>query len=448
MGIKSNRQEKPQLRRSISLFQSAMYGIGIILGAGIYVLLGDAAGIAGNAIWISFLIASVIAVFTALSYAELSSVFAKSAAEYVFVKNAFGNNFVAFIVGCLIVFVAVFSAATVAIGFAGYLNVFFPQLPQMAYALGLIAILSLVNFIGIRESIWINVAFTFAELAGLFVIIAAAMIISPGIDIDFLEMPESISEPPALLIFSAAGLIFFAYFGFENIANIADETKNASKVIPRALIASIIITTIVYILVAISALDLVGWSELSASDAPLAIAAGNEFGEKGTIMLSIIALFATLNTALMMLVAGSRMIFGIAREGAFPVRLAEIHSKRKTPWVAIILAAILAIAGVVLSAADISTIANIAVFLIFIVYGFVNLSLIWMRYSQPKLKRPFKSPGTIGKFPILAGLGLSTSIVMLIQFNIHTILTGLSVIAISILLYKIIDITNFRRKRR
>jgi len=135
-----------QLKRSISLFQAVMYGTGLILGAGIYVLIGDAAGIAGNAIWISLLIASVIAAFTGLSYAELSSAFPKSAAEYVFAKNAFGSNFIAFIVGCLIVFVALVSAATVAIGFAGYLLVFFQQIPLMVYAVALIGILSLVNF--------------------------------------------------------------------------------------------------------------------------------------------------------------------------------------------------------------------------------------------------------------------------------------------------------------
>jgi basic amino acid/polyamine antiporter, APA family len=145
--------ESYQLKRSISLFQAIMYGTGLILGAGIYVLIGDAAGIAGNAVWVSFMIAAVIASFTGLSYAELSSTFPKSAAEYVFAKNAFGSNFVAFIVGCLIVFVALVSAATVAIGFAGYISVFFPQAPELLYALALIGVLSFVNFYGIRESV-------------------------------------------------------------------------------------------------------------------------------------------------------------------------------------------------------------------------------------------------------------------------------------------------------
>jgi APA family basic amino acid/polyamine antiporter len=423
-----------------------MYGTGIILGAGIYVLIGDAAGIAGNAIWISFIIASVIATFTGLSYAELSSMFPKSAAEYFFVKNAFGNNFLAFIVGCLIIFVAVFSAATVAIGFAGYLSVFFPQLPPMFYAIGLIIVLSSVNFLGIRESVWTNVIFTLVELAGLFVIIGAGLIISPGATINFFETPPIVTEPGIFLILNAAGLMFFAYFGFENIANIAEETKNAKRVIPRALLISILITTVVYILVAISSLDLAGWKQLSLSEAPLATAAGKAFGERGTFMLSVIALFATLNTALMMLVAGSRMIFGIARDGAFPSKLAQIHHSRKTPWMGVIIAMLAAIAGIIGSLADISSIANLAVLLIFIVYAIVNLSLIWLRYHQPKLRRGFSSPVRIGRFPLLGGLGLISSVVMLFQFSVYTVTAGICVVGVSIILYKIIQIRNARTR--
>src|ERR671924_1986599 len=426
-----------QLKRSINLFQAIMFGTGLILGAGIYVLIGEAAGIAGNAIWLSFIIASVIAVFTGLSYAELSSIFPKSAAEYVFAKNAFGSSFIAFIVGCLIVFVALVSAATVAIGFAGYISEFFPVAPKIFYAIALVIVLSFVNFLGIRESIWTNVAFTLIELAGLIVIIVAGLILSPGTDIDLLQTPTT--NPPAILILSATGLIFFAYFGFENMANIAEETKNASSVIPKALLASILITTLVYILVAISALDLVGWKELSKSDAPLATAAGKAFGDTGTIMLSVIALFATSNTVLMMLVAGSRIIFGIAKDGAFPVRLAKIHPIRRTPWIAVAISMIAATVAVIVSSGNISSVANVAVFSIFVVYAFVNLSLIWLRYRRPELKRPFVSPGRLGKFPILAGFGLVISLAMLSQFSINTIIAGILVVIAGIFLYKILN---------
>jgi basic amino acid/polyamine antiporter, APA family len=156
-------------------------------------------------------------------------------------------------------------------------------------------------------------------------------------------------------------------------------------------------------------------------------------------MLSIIALFATSNTVLMMLVAGSRIIFGIARDGAFPAKLADVHPNRRTLWVAVVIAMVTAIAAVIASSGNISSVANIAVFSIFIVYGFVNLSLIWLRYHQPELRRPFMSPIRIGKFPILAGLGLVTSLAMPSQFSIITIIAGISVVAVSMLLYKILN---------
>jgi APA family basic amino acid/polyamine antiporter len=210
-----------------------MYGIGLILGAGIYVIIGDVAGIAGNAMWISFIVAAFIALMTGFSYAELSSIFPKSAAEYVYAKNVFGNDFAASIIGCLIIFVAIVSAATVAIGFSQYLHIFIPQVSTVIIAIALIAILSIVNFYGISESIWINTVFTFIELVGLVIIIVAGLWFGSVSSINYYEIPfkNNISSHIAALgaILSSAGLIFFAYFGFENIVNIADETKNSMR---------------------------------------------------------------------------------------------------------------------------------------------------------------------------------------------------------------------------
>ncbi|HEX6283177.1 MAG TPA: amino acid permease, partial [Nitrososphaera sp.] len=160
-------KEEPGLRRNVNLFQAVMFGIGLILGAGIYVLIGDVAGIAGNAMWIAFIIATVIAICTGLSYAELSSMFPKSAAAYVYIKNAFGNNAAAFIAGWLIIFVALVSAGAVAIGFSGYFSSLFPQFDPLVSAAALVLILSIVNFVGIRQSLWMNTTFVFIELAGL-----------------------------------------------------------------------------------------------------------------------------------------------------------------------------------------------------------------------------------------------------------------------------------------
>jgi APA family basic amino acid/polyamine antiporter len=417
-----------------------MYGVGLILGAGIYVLIGDVAAIAGNAMWISFLIASVVAAFTGLSYAELSSMFPKSAAEYMFVKNAFNNDLAAFVAGWLIIVVAFVSAAAVAIGFSAYLNVFLPQVPPLLSAVVLIGVLSAVNFIGIRESAWMNTAFTIIEMLGLVVIIVAA-VLSGSSQTKFFEMPPPASESLSLsvgAIMSATGLVFFAYFGFENLANISEETKNASRTIPRALLISVLITTILYVGIAVSAISLVGWEKLSSSKAPLALAAEKAFGSVGVVTLSIIALFATTNTVLMMLVAVSRIMFGMAQEGALHLALGKVHATRKTPWISIVATMIITIAIIALSGGSISTVANISVFIMFIVYALVNSALIWLRYSCPNHERPFKSPVTLGhRFPLLAGLGLVSSLAMLSKFEPITICAGIATIAIGVAAYKI-----------
>jgi basic amino acid/polyamine antiporter, APA family len=420
-------ESKSALSRRISLFQAVMYGVGLILGAGIYVLIGDVAGIAGNAMWISFGIAAIIASFTGLSYAELSSMFPKSAAEYVFVKNAFKNNLGAFVTGWLITFVAIASAAAVAIGFSGYLVSFIPGLDPVLGAVALVVALSAINLIGIRESVWMNTTFTVLELAGLAIVVGGAILLGSFSGVDYSELPPAPSASISLsvgAILGGAALVFFAYFGFENLANIAEETKNAARNIPRALLFAIAITSGVYILVAVSAIALVGWQELSATDAPLALAAEKAFGRTGVVVLSLIALFATSNTVLMMLIAGSRIMFGMSRQQALPGVLSKVHHSRNTPWVSVLLTMSITIALVVLSQGSISAVANVAVFVIFIVYALVNLALIWLRYKKPDLDRPFRSPGKVGWFPLLAGLGFMTSLAMLTQFDSGTVIAG------------------------
>lgn len=427
------------LKQTINLFQAIMYGTGLILGAGIYVLIGDVAAIAGNAMWISFIMAAVIAAFTGLSYAELTSMFPKSAAEYVFVKKAFGRRPFAFLTGWLGIFVAIVSAAAVAVGFSSYLAVFVPAISPVLSSALLIAVLSGLSFIGIRESAWTNTTFTLIELSGLGIIIGAGIFLSslpPGANYYF-EMPASVSSPAIALgaISGAAGLAFFAYFGFENLANISEETKNPRRTIPLALILSIIITTIIYVGVAVSAISLTGWKSLSSTNAPLAYVADVVFGKTGMATLSAIALFATTNTVLMLLVAASRIIFGMASDGAIPKSLADIHPKTKTPFKSIVLVMLTTIIIVIVSMGSIGALANVAVFSIFVVYAFVNLSLIALRYKKQEIERPFRSPGRIGKFPVMAGLGLITSVAMITQFDWMTAAAGLAAAGSGIMAY-------------
>lgn len=417
-----------ELKRHLGLFHTTMYGVGLILGAGIYALIGDAAGEAGNSVWISFVLAAVSAIFTGLSYAELSSMYPKAAAEYSFVKNAFGNNFVAFLVGWLTLFVAVTSASAIALGFGGYLTQLF-QIPIVLAAILIITILTFVNYFGIRESSSMNVIFTIIEAVGLGIVIWVGLSVT-GIEIDYFDAPHGFSG-----IFSAFTLVFFAYIGFENIVNIAEEIKNPRKVLPRAIILAISITAIVYILVSISAIRVLDWQELSVSVAPLADVIKKSLGQEWGFGILIIALFATTNTVLIMLVSGSRILYGISLDKALPGIFSAIHQKRKTPWIAVIIIGALSASFVFIG--DIGTVANISVFAIIMVFVLVNLALIWLRYKQPDAERQFRSPVNVKKFPVLAALGIITPILGIIQLEPFVLLMGLGVVASGALFYYI-----------
>ena len=416
-----------ELKRHMGLFHTTMYGIGLILGAGIYVLIGEAAGIAGNAVWLSFIFGVIAAVFAGLSYAELASMYPKAAAEYVFVKNAFRSNFLAFIIGWLTLFTSIIAAATVALGFGGYFAAIFDY-PIIISAVLLIGILSFVNFFGIRESSWTNIIFTIIEAVGLALIIYLGFTFTTAEPINYFENPFGISG-----ISLAFVLIFFAFIGFEDIVNIAEETKNPKKVLPRAIILSISITAIIYILVSLSAIRVLSWQELGSSLAPLADVAERALGSTGQLTMSLIALFATANTVLIILLAGSRILYGMAVQHSLPLLLGKVHFKTKTPWVAVLV--IMLISTIFVFIENIVTVANITVFAIVITFAMVNLSVILLRYRESTLERPFRTPINIGKFPILSLFGVIISAYMMTQFNAYVISVGVGIVGAGALFY-------------
>jgi APA family basic amino acid/polyamine antiporter len=411
-----------------------MYGVGLILGAGIYVLIGEAAGFAGNSMWISFLLGAVVAIFAGLSYAELSALFPKAAAEYTFVKNAFKNHFFGFIIGWLTAITSIIVAATVALGFGGYLTQFV-DLPITIGAVILIGILSIVNFIGIKESAWANTIFALITAAGLVLIIFLGFIIEPVESVDYFEAPNGVTG-----IILAFVLIFFAFIGFEDMANVAEEVKRPKKTIPRAIILSVVITGVIYILVSLSVVRILNWEELAVSSAPLADVAHSVLGINGSITLSLIALFATASTVLITLVAGARILYGMAKSNSLPQIFARIHPKTKTPWIAVVGILVTSIGFAFIG--DIVVVANIVVFAIVITFAAINLAVIVLRYTEPGLERPFKVPINVGKFPILPLFGFGATVYMALQFEIEVVLAGAAIIGIGSILYVILKKRN------
>ena len=239
----------PPLKRELGLPEVTLSGVGIILGAGVYVLIGQAAGLAGNAIWLAFCLSAIIALLTGLSYAELSSMFPKAGAEYDYVTNAF-NSRLAFVIGWLVFLSGVLAAATVALGFAGYFTAL-TSIPMLISAIVLLIVLTVLLAYGVKATARVAGIATLIEVSGLVIIIAIGL---PHLgSVNYWEMPQGYSG-----LFAASALIFFAYQGFESMVKFSEETKKPETTVPKALILALAISVILYVLVALSVVSVPG----------------------------------------------------------------------------------------------------------------------------------------------------------------------------------------------
>ena len=428
--MKGRHKKIYKLKKSLTLLDIVLYGIGIILGAGIYVLLGSGSGLAGNAIWISFAIAALMALFTGLSYAELSSMYPKEAAEYVYTEKAFGKKYLSFLVSWVLIVAGIVSASTVALGFGRYFTNILGGNPVIIAAI-LIVLLSLMNYSGIKDSARLNAISSVIEVLGLLIIIAIGIFFIGKADINYFEM----SPLGFAGVMSAVSLIYFAFIGFESIVNISEEVKNARKNIPKGLMISLAISTIIYILVSFSAVSILGWEKLSQSKAPMADVMNAAFPQASLIM-TIIALFATLNTVLIILIVTSRIMYGMSRRHSLPAACSRI-CKKGTPYISIFAAMMFSLLA--LSIGSMETIALLTTLGIFIIYIFVNISLIYLRYKKPDARRRFRSPLNIGKFPVLAAIGIAASFIMLTYFDPVLIAFEVAVMIAGLFIYKIFN---------
>lgn len=416
-----------ELERSLSLWQITLMSIGVILGAGIYVVIGEAAGLAGNMVWFSFILAAVVASFTGLSYVELASRFPTAAAEYTYVEQSFGTR-LAWVTGWMIIAGSIIGSATVALGFARYFSAIV-HTPVIATALAALLLIGFVLFLGVQETASITIIFTLIEAAGLIIVIFVGL---PSFgSVDYTQMAQGIQG-----LLQAGVLIFFGYIGFEGITRLANETKQPEKTIPKAILISLVVTTILYILVGLAAVSVVPWGELATSKAPLALVAQQLFGEKSFLALSVIALFSTFNTSLAMLLSGSRLVYGMAEEKGLPSVFTKVSPKTKTPWVAII--AVVLASLLFLFIGDVAVVANLTNFTIFVVFIIVNATVIYLRYKKPK-DTGFKTPGSIGKLPVLPVLGIVTTLFLLFNVSITVLIMGTVLLVLGFLLFHFIS---------
>ncbi len=415
-------EEESELKRELSLVEITLVGIGNILGAGIYVLMGKAAGLAGNLVWFSFLFAGVTAALSAFSYMELSSMYPRAGAEYEFVKRAFGER-IGLFVGLLVVYFVIITCSAVALGFGRYFSNLF-GVGSLSGAIGLFLFLSLIMVYGIKESARIAVVISLIELSGLLLIIYAGL--------PYLGTVNYFEAPDLAGLFEASALIFFAFLGFEDIVRLSQETKNAEKTTPKALLIAISFTVFLYVCVAIAAVSVLDFRTLGLSEVPLADVASVALGSGAFVLLSWFALFSTMNTVLVVMLGGSRIVYGMADAGSFPRALARVHHRFRTPWIAIFGIAFISSFFVLLG--DITTVANIANFMIFIVFFMVNISLIKLRYTEPERKRPFRIPFSIGRLPLFPCLGALSAVFLLFQISPKIMAYGFFLITIGLII--------------
>lgn len=369
------------LARRIGLPLLTLYGLGTMLGAGIYVLVGKVAASAGMLTPLAFIVAAIIAYFTALSYCELVARYPMSAGEACYVEHGFNQKNYGIIVGYLVIFTGIVSSATLINGFVGYLS-YFIDLPRYMIIVFMLVLLGLIAAWGIAESLWLAAVFTLIEVFGLLLVI----VVAGG------ALPSSITWQQAFIpdntlvwggVLSGAFLAFYAFIGFEDMVNIAEEVKNPKQTMPRGIILALIIASLLYILVAFVAVFSLPQSELAASDAPLKDILVPHHPMAGPL-ISVISLFAILNGLLAQLIMASRVLYGMAFQGRAPAFLATVGKRTQTPIIAtIIITAVVLIFSLWL---PLVTLAKTTSFIILIIFALINLSLWRIQRREPEIE--------------------------------------------------------------
>jgi amino acid transporter len=412
--------EDSGLRRSITGKQLFFYTLGDVLGSGIYVLIGLVAAAVGGAFWLAFALGVTVAAITGSAYAELVTKYPQAAGAALYVNKAFGNKPLTFLI--TVSFLAASFAATgsLATGFSAYFATLWAGPPALLVSLIFLFFLCIVNFIGITESVVMNMVMTFVEVAGLLIVMFIGIWFIVEGDANFGVLTDiSVSGNPALAVLAGIAFSFFAMTGFENTANVAEETIDPHRAFPRSLVGGMIVAGVIYVLVSVSAALTVPTATLANSPAALL-----EVVERGILpvstdfmstLFSIIALVAITNTTLVTVVTQPRILYGMAKEDVVPAAFAKIHPTRRSPWVGLLFSAVvvaaLLIAGTLLLEAGVGInlverLALVTVILLLFIYALVIVTCLKLR-GRDEDERTFRANtplliiGLIGNLAIL-----------------------------------------------
>jgi amino acid transporter len=391
-----------RLLRTMGLFSLVVYGVGDMVGSGIYATVGKAAGALGNAVWLAFIVSMVAALVTGLSYACIASRYPRAAGAAYVTQRAFGFAFLSYLIGLTVTASGLTSMATQTNAFAETLQAMIGG-SWAVLALLFLAAMTFVNFWGIRESMWTNLLCTAVEVGGLFFIIAVGARFWGSVD--YLETPAATFDAQGQLVdhglgmsllLTGAVLTFFAFVGFEDMLNVAEEVKEPRRTMPWGIVLALACVTVLYIGVAVTAISVVDYRDFAQPGAPLSKIANRAAPWLPARTFDFITLFAVANSMLINYIMGSRLLYGMARHGLLPAFLSRIHPRRHTPHVAIfvllVLIIILALAG------DVQALASATALLLLFSFAVVNASLIALKLRPGEPRGGFEVPVVV---PIL-----------------------------------------------
>lgn len=380
----------PSLERSLGLGLLVLYGLGVTVGAGIYVLIGTAAERAGPHAPLAFVVAAVVMGFTAATFAELAGRMPVSAGEAAYVRAGFGSSLLALVVGLLVIAAAVVAAAAITSGSVGYIRTFVTASPTLLAVLVLL-VMGSIAAVGMSTSAWVAAVMTLIEIGGLLLIIAVGFWTRPDLINGLAHAVPATGDGAAWAgVFAASLLAFFAFIGFEGLVNVAEESKDPARTLPRAIFLTLGLATLFYILVILVALAAVPRTELAASGAPLALVFERVTGAPAGVVAAI-AIVATLNGIIAQIVLAARVAYGLAQSGSLPARLAEVHPWTRTPLLATGLATLAAI--VLATLLPIDRLADLTSRIMLVIFILVNGALVAIKWrSEPAPAGTFVVP--------------------------------------------------------
>ena len=394
-----------ELKRTLNLLDATAIGVGAIIGAGIFVVLGPAVGYAGPAVIVSMVIAATVALFTALSFAELGSAIPRQGGTYEFAYQMI-SPFAAFISGCMWLFGQTVAGAAVSLGLASYVVAMFPFLSLKIVAISAALVLTVLNLVGTKYSAMVNNVLVLVKILilCLFVGFGAFQVNSQN---------YTPFAPNGIVgVLQAAGFIFFAYIGFGRIAALGEEVKNPKKTLPLAILLALVTSVILYVATGLVATGLQNYRTLAGSGSPLADAARATGNSTLVATISFGAIIATVSVLLTNLVGLSRVSFAMARNGQLPKSLATIHSKLGTPYVSILMTG--AIMAILVSVADLRQTVAITSLSLLSTHIILHVSAIRLRKKMPNLKT-FRAPF----YPLIPCLGVASCIILMFSLLVE-----------------------------